>query len=126
MTDSEIGKGQGRQVRRRRAKAATLWLELGRPHSGSHTVSPDVIRQAAQTSDQRFIQDLIGSPELHGQWVTLPIGDIGPIKARKTAAKWKHKTGIDGHGTRLKAIALPRHDTSRNLWTVAINYTPKQ
>lgn len=116
------------KARRRPVRAASLRLDETVDHFGSVVVDPERIAAfigRKENDDERFIRDLIATSERHGKYVTLPVGNIGRVKAQATARKWQKPHKIDGETIRLEAVAFPRTDSgSRNWWTVVVKYDP--
>lgn len=116
------------KARRKSVRAASLKLDETVDHFGSVVVDPEQIAAFIvhrENDDERFIRDLINAPERRGKYVTLPVGNIGRIKAQATARKWQKPHKLDGETIRLEAVAFPRTDSgSKNWWTVAVKYEP--
>lgn len=125
MTDETTGKPV-RKTKRRPVEAAVLRLDATADHYGSVVIDPALV--AAQQPDDPetlFARDLIGSPDRHGVWVSLPTAPMGSVKAKATARSWSRLRTIDGHKVRFDAVAIPDQTSGvRNRWLVAVRYEP--
>lgn len=122
------GNARRDKSRRKPVAAARLKLDEDADHFGSVVVDHERIAAYighGNTPEERFARDLMNTPDRHGKYVTLPVGDIGRIKAQATARHWQKPRKIDGRVVKFRSVAFPRTDSAgRPLWAVAVAYDP--
>lgn len=119
-------------LKRKPVQPAKLRLDNSKENLGLEPVDLDYLSPYLETQEtpaDRIARRIIATPSMHSnqdnpQWWSLPVGNIGRIKAQKTASQWSRTRTLDGKTVKFSAIAFPIRNSDKNLWGVAISYNP--
>lgn len=120
---------EGNRTRGRRAtvKGVEPRLDAKARNLGITAVPAGLVEDYVECSEsplERMAQHILETPSMHGKWLTVPVGNIGSVKAKATARKWARTIAIDGTPVKFRTATFKRDDTDKSYWGVAFRYDP--